>query len=222
MNQAYFLTGTDTEIGKTFASCALLHAWRAQGFRAVAYKPVAAGAELIDGQWSNDDARRLLRASSPGFNLEQINPICLREAIAPHLAAQIEGRPICLAPIQQGFSLLSAQADRIVVEGVGGFRVPLGESFDSADLAQALDLPVILVIGLRLGCINHALLSAEAITARGLTLAGWIGNTLQPLMQRLEENLNTLRDQLPAPCMGVLPYIADGDVARAASALQIF
>ena len=217
MNAAYFLTGTDTEIGKTFASCALLHAWRAQGLSAVGYKPVAAGTELIDGEWSNEDARQLQQASSPGFSLAQINPICLRAAIAPHLAAQLEARPITLAPILQGFAQLRTQAERIVVEGVGGFRVPLGKDFDSADLAVELGLPVILVVGLRLGCINHALLSVEAISARGLTLAGWIGNTLQPEMSRLSENLQTLRELLPAPCLGVLPHIASSDSACAAA-----
>ncbi|GAB2881319.1 dethiobiotin synthase [Uliginosibacterium flavum] len=221
MNSAYFLTGTDTEIGKTFASCALLHAWRAQGLSAVGYKPVAAGAELLDGTWSNADARQLQSASSPGFSLTQINPLCLRAAIAPHLAAQLEARPITLAPILQGFAQLRPQAERIVVEGVGGFRVPLGKDFDSADLALELGLPVILVVGLRLGCINHALLSFEAIAARGLSLVGWIGNTLQPEMIRLAENLQTLRELLPAPCLGVLPHIADGDPARAAAFLKV-
>ncbi|MDP5239451.1 dethiobiotin synthase [Uliginosibacterium sp. 31-16] len=221
MNHAFFLTGTDTEIGKTFASCALLHAWRSQGLRAVGYKPVAAGADLIDGRFCNEDAVRLQRASSTGFELDEINPLCLRAAIAPHLAAQAENRSIELAPLLQGFAHLRASAERVVVEGVGGFRVPLGADFDSADLAARLGLPVILVVGMRLGCINHALLSVEAIAARGLTLAGWIGNCLQVPMPSLAENLKTLNDALPAPCLGVLPYIPTGDAAKAAPHLAL-
>ncbi|KAF7599649.1 MAG: dethiobiotin synthase [Candidatus Dactylopiibacterium carminicum] len=221
MQQAFFLTGTDTEIGKTFASCALLHAWRSQGYRAVGYKPVAAGAEWLEERWSNEDARRLQQAGSPGFTLAEINPICLQAAVAPHIAAREEGRSIEQAEILTGFSALQPHAERIVVEGVGGFRVPLGENFDSADLAQSLRLPIILVVGLRLGCINHALLTAEAITARGLPLAGWIGNTLSPRMMRLEENLATLQTLLPAPCLGILPFVETGDAALAASHLRL-
>ncbi|NSL56791.1 dethiobiotin synthase [Uliginosibacterium aquaticum] len=216
---AFFLTGTDTEIGKTFSACALLHAWRNQGFSAVAYKPVAAGAELIGGHWSNEDARRLLAASSPGFVLEEINPLCLRAAIAPHLAAAEEGRELALNDMLAGFHSLQARAQRVLVEGVGGFRVPLGRDFDSADLAVALGLPVILVIGLRLGCLNHALLTTEAIQARGLRLAGWIGNTLDPTMNRLDANISTLHEHLRAPCLGILPHAADGEAGSVAQHL---
>lgn len=219
--KAYFLTGTDTEIGKTFSACALLHAWRAQGVQAVGYKPVAAGAEWLDGQWSNEDARRLQAASSPGFSLAAINPVCLRQAMAPHLAAAAEGVSLRLPDLLAGFAQLSTQSQCVLVEGVGGFRVPLGPDFDSADLAVALDLPVILVVGLRLGCLNHALLSAEAIAARGLHLAGWVGNTLRADMPALAENIDTLKAALDAPCLGILPHVADGDAAKTAHCLSL-
>lgn len=218
---SYFLTGTDTEIGKTFSACALLHAWRERGLVAAAYKPVAAGAEQLDGAWSNDDARRLQAAATPGFTLAQINPVCLRTPIAPHLAARIEGRSLELAELVAGHAYLRERSERLIVEGVGGFRVPLGDDFDSADLACALGLPVILVVGLRLGCINHAALTAEAILARGLRLHGWIGNRPGATMQCEAENIATLNGLLPAPCLGILPHQADGGARGAASALQL-
>lgn len=219
---AFFLTGTDTEIGKTLSACVLLHAWRSQGLRAVAYKPVAAGAECIDGIWSNEDARRLLAASSPGFSLEALNPVCLRSAVAPHIAAKEEGIRLELPAMIESFRQLQQTTDRIVVEGVGGFRVPLGENFDSADLACELGLPVLLVVGLRLGCLNHALLSAEAILARGLTLAGWIGNTPSASpMARHAENVETLRALLPAPCLGIFPHVADASGAELVGMLDL-
>lgn len=220
--KAFFLTGTDTEIGKTFSACALLHAWRSAGLRATAYKPVAAGAEYVDGIWSNEDARRLHAASSEGPTITDINPVCLRSPIAPHIAAAEEGVSLELPALLEGFSRLSDQADRVLVEGVGGFRVPLGADFDSADLAVALDLPVLLVVGLRLGCINHALLSAEAIAARGLTLAGWIGNRPLPEpMLREAENIETLRRLIMAPCLGILPHASAPSAKETLSALDI-
>ncbi len=220
--KAFFLTGTDTEIGKTFSACALLHAWRAAGFLTAAYKPVAAGAECIEGCWSNEDARRLLAASSPGLTLTDINPVCLRSAVAPHIAAAEEGVSIDLPALTEGFGKLASRANRVLVEGVGGFRVPLGASFDSADLAAALGLPVLMVVGLRLGCINHALLTAEAISARGLTLAGWIANRpTGDSMSRETENIETLRQLIPAPCIGVLPHSRTAAAEETASALDI-
>ncbi|GAA5180968.1 dethiobiotin synthase [Niveibacterium umoris] len=211
----YFVTGTDTEIGKTFTTCALLHAARAAGLESVGYKPIAAGAEEFDGVWSNEDARRLRAASTPGYTLGQINPVCLREAVAPHIAAAAEGVALDVPPLVAGFEALAARADCVLVEGVGGFRVPLDERLDTSDLALALHLPVILVVGMRLGCINHALLTAEAITARGLPLAGWVANTLSPTMSRFDENLAALESRLAAPLLGVLPYCEAGPAALA-------
>lgn len=215
-----FLTGTDTEIGKTHAACLLLHHWRCHGLSAAGYKPVASGGTQQAGGWLlNEDAERLLNASSPGQTPAEINPVCLQAAIAPHVAARDENRHIELGTLVDGYRHLSSRLDRVVVEGVGGFRVPLGADFDSADLAVALGLPVVLVVGLRLGCINHALLSAEAILARGLRLAGWIGNTLSPAMPRQADTVETLRHSLPAPCWGVLPWSQNLD--HALDALRI-
>ncbi|HNH18070.1 dethiobiotin synthase [Zoogloea sp.] len=218
---AYFITGTDTEIGKTFSTCALLHAARAQGLRALGMKPVAAGAEWVNGEFLNEDAARLRAAGSFDPGLALLNPYCLASPIAPHIAAREEGVRIEPARIRTAFDSLRAQADLLLVEGVGGFRVPLGDDYDSADLARDLGLPVILVVGLRLGCINHALLSAEAIAARGLTFAGWIANRVDPAMLRVDENLAALHKGLPAPLLGVLPFREDRDAALAATALRL-
>ena len=199
----YFITGTDTEVGKTLVTCALLHAARQQGLRAVGMKPVAAG---TDSNGRNEDVERLDAASSFTAAPELVNPYCFSAPIAPHIAAAETGCVIDLAVIQTAFDKLSAQADLTLVEGAGGILVPLGTGLDTADLAAHLKLPVILVVGLRLGCINHALLSAEAIVNRGLVLAGWVANNIDPRMARRAENLAALTERLPAPLLGVLPY----------------
>lgn len=201
-----FLTGTDTEIGKTHVACALLRYWQQQGFAAAGYKPVAAGGEWKHGQLVNEDAERLLWASSSGVSITEINPVCLQAAIAPHIAARDEGQPLLLPSLLEGFTHLAARFDKVVVEGVGGFKIPLGAEFDSTDLAVALGLPVVLVVGLRLGCINHALLSVEAILARKLTLAGWVGNSLYPTMARQADTVAALKEHIPTPCLGILPW----------------
>ena len=169
MSQAYFLTGTDTEIGKTFITCALLHRARQLGLTAAGIKPVAAG---TDAAGRNDDVERIRAASNVALAEDVINPYRFAPAIAPHLAAAEAGVRIDFARITAACASARSQAGLVIVEGVGGFRVPLDVDRDSADLAVALGLPVILVVGLRLGCLNHALLTAEAIAARGLTLAG--------------------------------------------------
>jgi dethiobiotin synthetase len=204
---AYFVTGTDTEIGKTHVACALLHAARLAGHSAIGMKPVAAG---VDSDGHNDDVERLCAASSVEAPRQLVNPYLYAAAIAPHIAAAEAGRPIRLAGIVDAFARLQPLAEVIVVEGVGGFRVPLNDSadegFDSADLAVALKLPLILVVGMKLGCISHALLTAEAIQARGLTLAGWVANRIDPAMARFDDNLEALRLRLPAPLLGVVPH----------------
>ena len=218
---AFFIAGTDTEIGKTFVTCALLHAARAQGRVAVGMKPIAAGADMVAGELINEDAARLRAAGSFDPGLALLNPYCLKSPIAPHIAAAEEGVAIDPAPILAAFAKLQAQAELVLVEGVGGFRVPLGKSYDTADLARDLALPVILVVGMRLGCINHALLTAEAIQARGLQLAGWVANQVDPAMLRFEQNLEALTELLPAPLLGVTPFQADGDAAGAAAGLRL-
>lgn len=215
---SYFVTGTDTEVGKTFATCALLHAARAQGRRALAMKPIAAG---TDAEGRNEDVEKLIAASSFAAPRELVNPYCFAEPIAPHIAASREGRTIKNQVILDAYRQLADQSDVLLVEGVGGFRVPLGDGFDSADLARALDLPVILVVGLRLGCLNHALLTAEAVERRGLTLAGWIANGIDPAMPYREENIAALRQRLSAPLLGILPWLAGADAAAASRHLSL-
>jgi dethiobiotin synthetase len=199
---AWFVTGTDTEVGKTFATCALLHVLRDKGVKAIGMKPVAAG---TDAGGKNDDVEALLAASGMQAPRELVNPYLFQPAIAPHIAAAEEGRTIDIARILASLNALREMADTVLVEGVGGFCVPLGPHCDTADLAVKLDLPVILVVGMRLGCINHALLSQQAIAACGLKLAGWIANRIDPRMPRFEENLAALKDRIGAPLLGVIP-----------------
>ena len=199
---AWFITGTDTEVGKTFATCALLHRLHADGIKAVGMKPVAAG---TDSHGNNGDVEALIAASGVKAPRELINPYLFRPPIAPHIAAAIEGREIDIAHIVKSFETLRDMAEAVVVEGVGGFCVPLGARHDTAELAKQLDLPVILVVGMRLGCINHALLTEQAIAARGLTLAGWIANRIDARMNCFEENLAALKERINAPLLGIIP-----------------
>ncbi len=209
-----YVTGTDTGIGKTFVSASLLSALNGAGLRAVGMKPVASGCELTFDGLRNEDALVLLAQShgAPGYAL--VNPFALRDPIAPHIAARDTGVEIVLEPINAAFDALSTNADCIIVEGVGGWCAPLSDTLMQHDLVRSLNLPVILVVGLRLGCISHALLSARAIAADGCDLIGWIGNRIDPQMLRAEENIVTLRERLPAPCLGILPFAANEDARR--------
>lgn len=218
---AYFITGTDTEIGKTFVTCTLLHAARLQGLTALGMKPIAAGAERVNGEFINEDAARLRAAGSFDPGLALLNPYCLASPIAPHIAAEEEGVQFDFNRLRDAFAALKAQADVVLVEGVGGFRVPLADDYDTADLARDFALPVILVVGMRLGCINHALLTAEAIMARGLPLVGWVANQVDPTMLRFEQNLAALTARLPAPRLGVVRHQPGGDAARAAGDVRL-
>lgn len=225
MMPAVFIAGTDTGIGKTHAACTLLHALRAAGRSACGMKPVASGcAETPDGL-RNDDALALQAASSAPPPYAWINPVALRDPLSPHLAAVHDGVRISLAPMRTAFDQLRGSHSCVVVEGVGGWLVPLAPGLFAADIARQWQLPVILVVGLRLGCLNHALLSARAIAADGCQLLGWIGNLVDPAMNAQDENLATLRELLPAPCLGVLPHgmtpaQAAGRLAAAVAALD--
>jgi dethiobiotin synthetase len=207
MSKAWFIAGTDTGVGKTHASCTLLHALKKTPRRVCGMKPVASGCIQTPAGLRNDDALALIDASSaPHAAYDTVNPIALREPLSPHLAALHEHRQISLDPLRAAFDLLCSDHDAVIVEGVGGWLVPLAPGLFAADIARTWQLPVILVVGLRLGCLNHALLSARAIEADGCRLVGWIGNRIDPSMAAVDENLTTLRELLPAPCLGVLPY----------------
>lgn len=196
MSKAFFVTGTDTEVGKTHVCCLLLKQYVAQGLKVIGMKPIAAGCELVDGEWVNEDVQKLIAASNVKAPLTLINPYRFKEPIAPHLAAEKAGVTIEIEIIVNAFKQLQTMADVIIVEGAGGFLVPLNAKANMADLAIALGLPTILVVGLRLGCINHSLLTAEAINVRGLTLHGWVANHIDPEMEVQQENIQTIEQQL--------------------------
>lgn len=217
---ACFVTGTDTEVGKTLISCALLHALRQQGAQALAMKPVAAGASLIDGVWRNDDVDALAQHASVPVPQALIAPFLLRTACAPHIAAMREQQTISLPPILAAWQQLQQHGNALVVEGVGGFCVPFAPGFDSADLARTLALPVVLVVGMRLGCLNHALLTCEAIAARGLHLAGWVANVIDDGMPYLADNIAALAERIRAPLLGCVPHLAAPSGALAAACLD--
>ena len=216
-----YITGTDTGIGKTLASSALLHALRGHGLRAIGMKPVASGCERIDGEWKNADALALQAAGEPGIAYTDINPFALEHPLAPELAARDAGVEVSMPMILDAHARLALQADALIVEGVGGWAAPLSASLMQADLVRALRVPVVLVVGLRLGCLNHALLSARAIAADGVHLAGWIASQVDPDMQRVDDNIAMLRARMPAPCWGVLPHAPDAGPAAMARHLRI-
>ena len=222
MTAAYFVTGTDTEVGKTTIAAGLLHAARLAGLSTAAAKPVASGCEITAEGLRNSDALALLGECTLPLRYEQVNPLAFEPAIAPHLAAREAGVELTVAalaaPVRQ---VLAMQAQFSLVEGAGGWRVPLAGDEALSDLAIELGLPVILVVGVRLGCINHALLSAEAIERDGLRLAGWVANIVDPSTSRLQENLATLEQRLEAPCLGRVPRLATASPAEVARYLDL-
>ena len=222
MSAVFFVTGTDTDVGKTTIAAGLLRAARLAGLSTAAVKPVASGCEDgVDGL-RNSDALALLAECSLPLSYAEVNPFAFAPAIAPHLAAREAGVELKVAALADAVqTVLAQQADFTLVEGAGGWRVPLGEQATLADLPIALDLPVILVVGVRLGCINHALLTAEAIARDGLRLAGWVANVLDPQTSRLDDNLRTLTERLAAPCLGRVPRLEQAGAAAVARHLDI-
>lgn len=218
---AHFVTGTDTGIGKTLVACALVHALRARGLEAVGMKPVASGAwRDAHGMLRNEDAEALAAVSGARLPQALTSPYLFEAPLAPHVAARLEGRTIVPAVILDAFRALSTRAQHVVVEGVGGFQVPLSDDFTTADLAAAIAAPVILVVGLKLGCINHALLTADSIRARGLSLAGWVANAMPEGMLEQDATIASLLCRLDAPLLGTLPRLASADPRMAAAALD--
>ena len=220
-SHGYFVTGTDTGVGKTLIACALLVAFVARGLKAVGMKPVASGAESGMNGLVNDDVEKLVAAGNVAAPRADVNPYCFAPPIAPHIAAQQAGVTIALDRIEQSFGRLAARAEVIIVEGVGGFRVPLGPGIETAQLAERLALPVVLVVGMRLGCLNHALLTAEAITARGLKLAGWVANHVDAEMSVAADNVRALEERIAAPMIARISHARQPDVRAVAAALDV-
>ena len=212
-----FVTGTDTEIGKTLVASALVHMQAVRGLRVAAMKPVAAGAEWRDGRWCNEDVDALAACVSVRLPQELTTPYLFKTPAAPHIAAALEDRLIDCQHLLDCYQQVRAQADAVVVEGVGGFRVPLTENYDTADMAKDLGLPVVLVVGMRLGCISQALLTAEAIAARGLSLMGWVANTVDPHMMYLQENIEAIAQRINTPLLACIPRLEVADADTAAS-----
>lgn len=203
-----FVTGTDTGVGKTRVAVALIHALRARGLRVAAMKPVSAGS--APGEL-NEDVVALLQAANVDADVSDVNPYAFAEPVAPHIAAGLAGVRIELDIITTAYARLAARSDVVVVEGAGGWRVPLNEHEDMADLAQRLALPVVLVVGLRLGCLNHASLTVESIIHRHLQWAGWVGNHIESTMPLAAQNVAALHKLLPGPCLGIQAFV-DGVV----------
>ncbi len=221
MTYGIFVTGTDTGVGKSLAACALMHAFKAHGLRVAGMKPVASGSTMTIDGLRNDDAVALQRAASVQADYSLINPYCFAPPIAPHLAALEAGVIIDLNHLKHNYQRLAAQADIVVVEGAGGWKVPLKSGYLS-DFPEALELDVILVVGMRLGCLNHALLTAQVIenTAK-CPLVGWIGNVIDAEFSPLQANLELLKQRLPAPCLGVIPHLQPADPRLAVDLLDI-
>lgn len=205
--QSYFVIGTDTNVGKTFVTSRMIRHFAQQGLKTIGMKPVASGCELDqNGQFMNEDVIALTSASNVNAPLDDVNPYRFQPAIAPHIAAQQIGVNVNLNTIQQAYERLSELGDIVIVEGAGGFLVPINDTQSLADLVVKLNLPTILVVGMRLGCINHALLTVESIKAKGLKLTGWIANEIDPNMQCYQENLQTLTRLIEAPLLMQMPW----------------
>ena len=217
----YFITGTDTGVGKTAIAVALVHKLAEAGHRVAGMKPVASGCRSTALGLRNEDAEAIMSAASVPLEYDLVNPYAFAPAIAPHLAASDAGQKIELERIRDCFETIIEASDYVIVEGVGGWRVPLGRVITTEHMAKALDLPVILVVGIRLGCLNHALLTVDAIGQAGMVLAGWIANQVDPGMERVEENIDTLRQRIDAPLLGKISYTENLDPASIAAKLQL-
>lgn len=223
----YFVTGTDTEVGKTYVTCHLLRAATQAKLTSIGYKPIAAGCDLVDGEWVNEDAANIQQASGLSLPISEINPIALKPPIAPHIAASEAGVELTQDAIEKGLNhLQSYNVDFLLMEGAGGWRLPLSLGNDNAptrylsDVVKSLNMPVILVVGMRLGCLNHAMLTAEAILADGLTIAGWVANDVTGNMTRYDENLASLKAMMPAPLLAEIPFKAQPSDAVLQQAIE--
>lgn len=209
--KGFFITGTDTDVGKTRIAAGLLHVLAAHGLTTAAMKPVSAGCHNTVYGLCNDDALCLQRHATLALPYEQVNPYAYAAAIAPHIAAAQTGHAIDIPHIKKLFDDMAQRVDTVIVEGAGGWLVPINDHETMANVAQALALPVILVVGMRLGCLSHALLSTESIAHHGLRLAGWVANTLNPEFTPLRHNIDALRTRINAPLLGVVPHLENID-----------
>lgn len=218
----FFLTGTDTSIGKTTAACALLHKAAQQGLSSLGVKPVASGCVQTADGLRNDDALLLQHYSSLKLPYQEVNPVALPAPLSPHLAAKLAGRRLTISQLA-GYTraTLTHRPQFAIIEGAGGWRVPISDREMLSALPKELNMPVILVVGIRLGCLNHALLTAEIILRDGLRLAGWIANCLDADMEAIAENVATLTQMLPSPCLGVLPYQAQSSIGELAECINL-
>jgi len=218
MNQSWFITGTDTEIGKTWYTLALIQHLKNQGLRVAGMKPIASGCEATQAGLRNSDAEQILKTSGLDVPYDWVNPYAFAPPIAPHIAAAQVGQTIELETIIIQYQHLAAQAEALVIEGVGGWRVPINRTQSLKDMVLALEVPVILVVGLRLGCINHALLSAETIIRDGCTLAGWIANPIDPDFDT-QASIETLKERLEVPLLAEMPYLETLNIGKLAQAI---
>ena len=215
MKKGFFIAGTDTGIGKTFVSCALLKAFADKGECVGAMKPIAAGCEKTPDGWQNDDALQLMQHTNIELSYQLINPVALPPPIAPHIAIEQAGESVTIAQLTKHFEQIKNRADYFIVEGAGGWLVPLNKNESMADIPKAFGLDVILVVGIRLGCINHALLTVDAIQQSGNQLAGWVANIIDPEMLMTDENIAALKNRIRAPLLGTLPYMDTNEVSTA-------
>jgi dethiobiotin synthetase len=222
MTKRYFITGTDTDAGKTFIACAMLEKAKAEGLTTRAMKPLAAGAEEHNGQLENSDATLLQFHATELLPYSQVNPILLEAPAAPHIVAEKENRRLSARQLT-GFinGFMMNKADLFIVEGAGGWYVPLNYRETLADAIKPLNLSVIIVVGLKLGCLNHTLLTLKAIQSDSLKVAGWIGTQVDPEMRYLEENTETLKHMIGAPCLGIVPFMKNPDPVRVASYITL-
>lgn len=215
-----FISGTDTEVGKTWITLGIMQGFIRRGYNVAGMKPIASGSVVENGDLRNEDAVKIQALCSHKIPYSLINPYAFQEPIAPHLAAQKQGLDIQLPPIIDAYQEISSKVDIVIVEGVGGWRVPISESTQTVDLVNMLDIPVILVVGLRLGCINHALLSAEALLNDGISLLGWVANQVDPTYGQIEETINSISSAIPAPLLGKVPYLAEMNPADTEKSLD--
>ena len=216
---SFFITGTDTNIGKTAITCSLIAKCIEEGFRAGGMKPVAAGCHIENGYMISDDVKKIIEVSNVDLNIKEINPYSFELPIAPHIS--FKSNEIDIHLIKKYLRSFENKMDYLFIEGVGGYAVPLTETFTTADLVENLDIPVILAVGMKLGCINHALLTVESILNKKQKLCGWVANRIDGDMQAYEENFSFLKEKIKAPCLGEVPYFKDFDPYKASKFIDI-